>query len=97
MTTDTQLKIALAKMLPEDLMWTNYDDLKWIKNGNRFNTYGSVRDTELLHVCWLIEQTIDLKDKWRWLGLIDGDYAEKSHATWQQRATALAKVKGVEV
>ena len=95
MKTDTELKLALAKMLPEKIESWNCGTCGYVF---RWNDAANevVLDTELLHVCWLAEQTIDLKDKWRWLSLIDGDYAEKSHATWQQRATALCKVKGVE-
>jgi hypothetical protein len=48
---DTVLKQALAKMLPEKL------EYKW--NGlyhNLPHTQEAVSDTELLHLCWLVEE-----------------------------------------
>ena len=108
MTTDAQLKIALAKMLPDTFYISANTTLCWLnQNGDK------VFDTELLHVCWLVEDGLAYEDKAefaRQLYLQDGffscvdgecnDFSEifkYSHATWQQRATALAKVKGVEV
>lgn len=55
--TDTQLKQALAKMLPEKILW-NTQELLWIdkKTGFWSNVAGRVLDTELLHLCWLVEE-----------------------------------------
>lgn len=56
--TDTQLKQALAKMLPE-LLENYYQDipfdnflLSWIRRKRE------VHDTELLHLCWLVEEKL---------------------------------------
>lgn len=55
--TDTQLKQALAKMLPNQVeiadSWINaVPTLYWISaNGNP-----AVLDTELLHLCWMVEE-----------------------------------------
>ena len=110
--TDTQLKIALAKMLPEKIELTG-ETICWLKPWTLSYLHRRVRDTELLHVCWLIEDGLAYEDKaefarqlYRQDGFFscvdceDNDFSEifkYSHATWQQRATALAKVKGVEL
>ena len=99
MTTDTQLKQALAQMLPDKLR-NNFarDNIVWT------DTWKDVLDSELLHLCWLVEETLlgselqayydALKDSER------GTPSEASlwihHAIWQQRVDALCKVKGIE-
>ena len=112
--TDTQLKQALAKMLPEDLyiskqyftvsamITTQDDNLCWTI------TKYLVKDTELLHLCWLAEETLFMNTV-DWAGysnLLIKTVARTSHntfpsvylhATWQQRVIALCKVKGVEI
>ena len=99
--TDKQLKQALAKMLPE----TNTimcGDLRW-KQGAQV-----VLDTELLHLCWLVEETLAAHEASQyviWLydlnNPIDKHYRaigfQKYHATWQRRTVALARVLGVEI
>ena len=103
--TDTQLKQALAKMLPEQTKTVNDGSLFW----NTETDYREIYDTELLHLCWLVEEEI-------WCHTGSDDYAQevwnqytyhlamlmepnpcRTHATWQQRTIALAKVKGVEI
>jgi hypothetical protein len=93
--TDPQLKQALAKMLPETLGVGS--SLFHKGNGKR------VLELELLGLCWLVQETLSC-DIW-------DDYIEfvsqqvhsiynrehLLHATWQQRVTALAKVKGIEL
>ena len=110
--TDAQLKIALSKMLPEKLA---FDDsfsikdceprLRWLYDSSThaYRRDLGVIDTELLHVCWLIEETLS-DGEWNDYGsYIDSQVhsvfcdRHRIHATWQQRATALAKVKGVEL
>ena len=109
--TDTQLKQALAKMLPETCIFQDnclyiYDDDFGFDGGHR-----EVLDTELLHLCWLVEETINNFDK-------EQQYAKELYnvncgegllpsslsgllltvrATWQQRTIALCKVKGIEI
>ena len=79
------------------------------------DTTNEVLDTELLHLCWLVEETHTNWQKQKygeWLqdcmnesvvGYVP-DYcrnlqglANIAHATWQQRAIALCKVKGIEI
>lgn len=97
--TDTQLKQALAKMLPDK---TRYNDpyLFW----DTQDEYRQVLDTELLHLCWLVEETIwdtpSFEDYMVCLSeQVHSMYQHDHfvHATWQQRTIALAKVKGVEI
>jgi len=113
--TDTQLKQALAKMLPEQLVSIEDDDqqvLCYICKDltNKVEHHLPVLDTELLHLCWMAEETLD-RTFW-------GSYAAElydltdahnhgycpnhhwlavAHASWQQRTIALCKVKGVEI
>ena len=110
MTTDTQLKIALSKMLPEKLAFDESFStqdceprLRWLYDSlvhqNRWDL--GVLDTELLHICWLIEEKVQHLGFYNdtLARVMETSYHSIStiHATWQQRATALAKVKGVEV
>lgn len=108
--TDTQLKQALTKLLPE-LLENYYQDipfdnflLSWIRRKRE------VYDTELLHLCWLVEQTLTEKeDVWFLQKLSQKRYEQGEggtigtlidrsvHATWQQRVIALAKVKKIEI
>ncbi len=98
--TDTQLKAALAKLLPKKTyLRVSTGVLIW-------STGEPVRETELLHLCWLVEDNLTKKEygaysdatydlhleivaktkKWFWLAM-----------AWQQRVEALAKVKGIEI
>ena len=69
-----------------------------------------VLDTELLHLCWLVEGTLDdggTGDEppevcgtqvMEYVGVLASDTEFSTlHATWQQRTIALCKVKGVEI
>lgn len=98
--TDTQLKQALAKMLPEKIMWSDaYGELCYI-------TTFSTRDTELLHFCWLVEETLTLDQMEHYklelcvaygcnaYSTIESNTTAMILGTWQQRTTALAKVLG---
>ena len=116
--TDQQLQLALAKMLPEKIGVDNECGLEenetWLfwRASNSADCEDYIRNTEWLHVCWLVEQTLErpardgfdweLKkvinngkeyDTWSWTV----DAPKMISASWQQRATALAKVKGVEI
>jgi hypothetical protein len=89
--TDTQLKQALAKMLPEQIEWHNgLERLHW-KPSHEGAMVFSVHDTELLHLCWLVEKTLTEYQSF--------DYScdIKYHATWQQRTIALCKVKKITI
>ena len=98
--TDTQLKQALAKMLPKKLRFLN--NVLWHKGGDRPDQ--PVLDTELLQLCWLVEETFKsgtVEDARQGLlygkALFDADADWCIHATWQQRVIALAKVKGITI
>jgi len=92
--TDEQLKKTLAKMLPDKINFGhNSKALFW-------STGKTVLDTELLHLCWMVEDGFNSKQQ--------DDYGKELYklipygkmlfsATWQQRVTALAKVKGIEI
>lgn len=117
MNTDTQLKQALAKMLPDviadyypcddrtikQVIEAGEMELRWLNN------YMRVLDTELLHLCWLVEEGLndvysrryvmnlhELTKAYHSFGRPE-NYWIVSHATWQQRVTALAKARGIEV
>ena len=89
--TDKQLKQALAKMLPE-LVFESGDlyvyDTEFGSGGHSI-----VLDTELLHLCWLVEENLENKLNLNYYNLIVLD----PHASWQQRVEALAEVKGIEI
>lgn len=97
--TDTQLKQALAKMLPRTLT-VMCGDLRWQKGAQ------VILDTELLHLCWLVEKSLTaiewLKYKKELSHVVWGTPITMEcttrllwESTWQQRTPALAKVKGI--
>lgn len=109
--TDTQLKQALAKMLPDKIELT-FDRLVWQADEPRDKVW--VQSTELLHLCWLVEETLDYVTKCEYMRnmyqqpefgqVSDGDGTPEwievyayCHATWQQRTVALCKVKGIDI
>jgi hypothetical protein len=104
--TNEQLKQALAKMLPDQIIFRQFKDdnaefgyLYW-KGKNQHPLQSEVRDTELLNLCWMVEETIneiDSADYAELLRPIAGNYKLLYHATWQQRVVMLAKVKGIEI
>lgn len=55
--TDAQLKQALAKMLSQKLEWYHLGDGVWELKLKHypFGFERAVLDTELLHLCWLLE------------------------------------------
>ena len=105
--TDTQLKQALAKMLPDIIQSSLLGNQILWKNKN--GSLRGVLDTELLHLCWLVEETLtEYKSAQYSDELIKQCSADakntaqpnnwsEAHATWQQRVVALAKVKGIEI
>lgn len=101
--TDEQLKQALAKMLPETLALDGAGNLFW-RDSNIGSSYtGEVLDTELLHLCWLVEESLTPEQRGRCaeysyrthVGI--PEYHQDYHATWQQRIIALAKTLGIEI
>lgn len=111
--TDTQLKQALAKMLPEKLRFSEINLTDGVKTTLfHWPAYTEVLDTELLHLCWMVEETLPKPDSEEGdtdqvyinhLGFTDYCdcyhklFANVCHASWQQRVIALAQVKGVEI
>jgi len=89
MKTDQELKLALVKMLPE-IYWNSIDDCAYWIVGLR---HGRVLDTEWLHVCWLVEQTLSGMQMLKYQRILshicENSTLRATHATWQQRATAL--------
>lgn len=79
--TEAQLKQALAKMLPEKLIFYSPSRLYW-KAAHAPWPSDEVRDTELLHTCWLVED-----------GLIDDDDQEADQRT--RYSKELMKLCGV--
>lgn len=93
--TDAQLKAVFPKLLPStvEIGWNG--QLFWILDGGPKQTH-LVIDTELLHLCWLAEETltdIEVEDYWSQLQCAWA----MIHSAWQQRTIALAKTKGIEI
>jgi len=110
--TDNQLQAALAKMLPEllyiDYFEAKFISIRWLTNKPNYGRKGeSVLDTELLHLCWLVEENLTSSqiedeseiDLYWWEIYRNCDSCEwlVCHASWQQRVIALAKIKGIEI
>lgn len=120
--TDTQLKQALAKMLPDAVGFNIHASgiclLYWRYNSKTHQPETSILDSELLHLCWLVEESLSeeqqrnyqiylyclFDENWTYEELVDLCFDlswvsiwDLSHATWQQRTIAHAKVKGVEI
>lgn len=92
--SDANLKILLAKMLPETVKFFG-KRLTWMHDfcGNRIEDGArAVRNTELLHICQLIERNHLTADEHQAFAKL-----VKVSDTWQQRTTALASVKGVSL
>lgn len=108
--SDNELKQLLENMLPEILeTWEagERSSLLWRKEDGR-----QVKNTELLALCRMVELTLDdkerrdyaaelwstvcryAKDNLKYLNL-DHSFCV-SAASWQQRTTALAAVKGIK-
>lgn len=104
--TDEQLRRTLAKLLSNVVSYTEHNPyLRW------WESLEAVRDTELLHLCWLVEGTLNFEEGDLYVTYLESETKagtipicyDKSYwftvvnATWQQRTIALAKVKGVEI
>ena len=105
--TDTQLKQALAKMLPQ-CFFENGELYIFDADFAGLDGHRQVCETELLHLCWLVEETL-FRNTADWAGyrnMIIQIVAKTSHntfpsvylhASWQQRVESLAEVKGIEI
>ena len=104
---DTELKHLLAKMLPDRLQYHGNcpEPSLWFDQNS-----GGIRkvlDTELLHLCSLVESSLNtqdslISDRMKYSDLLCRNAVTAYDslwlclsATWQQRTEALAKVKGV--
>jgi hypothetical protein len=89
-TTDTQLKQSLARMLP-DIVFVNTptSPLRWRERPTDTTGCELVLDTELLHLCWLVEEKLegDLETIDTYKKLLNYDVS----APWQQRIEALLR------
>jgi len=112
--TDEQLKRSLAKLLPEKVTFceeksAGFAGLFWnsIETADPAITLSrEVLDTELLHLCWLVEESLTADEVAHYMREIQFEcdspasdmwFPKCVHATWQQRTIALAKVKGIEI
>jgi hypothetical protein len=105
--TDEQLKVALAKMLPE-LIFESGDlfiyDAEFETNSEfGSGSYRQVLDTELLHLCRLIRKNFTPQQRVNYLNTmrelighkVVSDY-DIADADWDKQTIALAKVKGID-
>lgn len=100
--TDTQLKQALAKMLPPELALDGANLLFW-KDSDMGSSYSrEVLDTELLHLCRMVECNTPHEKTNEYIMILSEKTGSIFHmdvirATWQQRTTALAKTLNIEI
>lgn len=102
--TNEQLRRTLAKMLTEKTAIIHCGKLHWLSKPEGKYLADEVLDTELLQLCWDVEETlsseqcnnIELK-LLHGVMATDDIYKRCWHATWQQRTIALAKTLGVEI
>jgi hypothetical protein len=99
---EEHLKLALFKMLPEKIDLTLGYGCWCIIDPDKTKRIGrNVLETELLHVCWLVEQTLPLDQVEKYLATLTRVCGTATvclcllSASWKQRAEALCKVKGI--
>lgn len=99
--TDDQLKAALAKMLPKTVVFHCgvQTIIAWKSKELR-----RVFDTELLHLCWLVEKDLNPEQKIDYIEMLGrGEDDESFYPTialasdWRLRATALSRVKSIDI
>ena len=105
--TNEQLKRTLAKMLPENVLFDEESKNIWFVTNERKRITGMpVLDTELLHLCWLVEcglsrtmTAVAQSQCTEYVRLLENEYGTTgSHfITWQQRTVALAQTLGIEI
>lgn len=105
--TDEQLKRALAKMLPEKLIYVTEKDggfeaLHWRENQSNDPAIclaNEVLDTELLYLCDLLEQSLDEQQELKYdPKLYDLCYYKgipQYRAPWQDRVIAAAEARNI--
>lgn len=99
MNEDQKLRLALAKMLPNRIGFTG-SHFYWCEvtpDASR------IQDTEWLHICWLVEQafSVDEAREYHKQLQVVGQHMPYNawlwNCSWQQRAQALCKVKGIDI
>ena len=112
--TDNQLKQALAKMLPEIIGERSYNYIlgrktymvwKAPESQQRSITQGRpVLDTELLHLCWLVEKDLNPEQKLDYIEMLGRGEDEESFyftialaSDWRWRVAALSRVKSIDI
>lgn len=107
--TEQELQLGLAKLLPKQLVTTDKQAF-WVPSANPQLALDDelaipVNDTEWLHICWLIEtrdfvsikQQDDYRDELCELFYKSNPkHTQICSASWQQRAEAILKVKGLK-
>jgi hypothetical protein len=99
--TDTQLKQALTKMIPTKVyMNTNGGSMYHRLDGKP----QLVLDTELLHLCWLVEKDLNPEQKLDYIEMLGrGEDEESFYLTialasdWRWRVAALSRVKSIDI
>lgn len=106
---EQKLQLALAKILPEKVDCPSYELIEQHLDKRLLyfwkDTKKWILETEMLHICWLIEQGMTvLEQDALCVALCELVIKQTSwcnflaiHASWQQRAKAICKVKGVDV
>jgi hypothetical protein len=105
--TDTQLKQALAKMLPETIFCdmepddesaqtASFSGLRWYHGKDYYDSV-EILDTELLHLCWLVEENLTDDEKMKYYWDKNGELSMSVHTSWNDRTERLSKVKGIEI
>lgn len=99
MKTEEQLKKAMAEMLPERIRIRGRDEKILTWNEGRQSRF-AVDDTELLSICREIELGLGYAEIIAYMGQLSqpGRFAfQFVTLSWQQRAEALAAVKGITI
>ena len=94
--TDTQLKQAFPKMLPE-CIFENGELYIFDNDFAGLGGHRQVRDTELLHLCHQVELTLSWSEYSLFKIELVGQLLRVESANWQQRVESLANVKGIEI
>lgn len=95
---EAKLKLALAGMLPKKIIVNPAGLFGFFWNDKT----SAILDTEWLHVCHLVEQTLSEEERLSYLDELGECYGgryvfEWVNSPWPLRAHALCIVKGVEV
>ena len=103
--TDDQLKKTLAKMLPQ-CFFENDELYIFDADFAGLDGYRQVCKTELLHLCWLVEDNLTKKEYGAYSDAAYDLHLEIVAKTkkwiwlsmpWQQKVKALGKVQGIEI